>query len=147
VGVYDPDAGTVIASSDGILVHALDIPDPLAVEFKDGVVARVIGGATELALIRSSLTPGRSRAEVLRALREHARHLVLTVQAFVPNGDGITLPPTPDVRRRVLDADRWRFDASPSLCGFEVFYSQLELVFEHDRLFRLEHFCFSYELP
>ena len=147
VSVTDPDAENVIESSDGFLVRATDLPDPLRVEFTDGTVSRIAGGAPELDPLRAALAPGHSRAEVLRALRAQSRRIALEVEAFVPDGDSVALPPAPDVRMRVLNENRWRFDASPSLCGFDAFYSEVELIFEADRLVRLEHFCFPYELP
>lgn len=147
VGALDPELDGVIASSDGILVRTGENPDPLRVEFAGGSVARIIGGALELDPLRALLSPGRSRADVLTGLRKHARRYALTVEAFVPGGEDIALPIGLEDRRRALTANRWRFDAWPSLCGFDAFYSRVEMIFKDDRLTRLEHFCFPYELP
>lgn len=145
--VTDGDAEDLIRTSEGILVRAGDLPDPLRIEFAGPTVVHVFGGASELATLRAKLAAGQSRDAVITTLRSETRRFGLKIEAYVPQGETVALPLAPEARRRVLGENHWRFDAAPALCGFEAFYSQVELIFEGDRLVRLEHFCFPFELP
>jgi hypothetical protein len=147
VSALDPELEHIVASSQGILVRNGEDPDPLRIEIKADTITRVMGGASELDFLRDSIRPGRTRTEALAALRAQAQGHRLNVEPFVPGGDAITLPVSLEALGRVLDANRWRFDVAPSLCGFQAFYSRVDLVFETDRLKLIQHFCFPYELP
>jgi predicted small secreted protein len=143
----DAQLERMLATAAGVMIYAGEDPDPLRVELEGDAITRAFGGSPRLDALRAELRAGRSRAELFETLRGRGRRRSLSVRAYVPGGSAVAVPVASDAEALVLAASVWRFDALASACPFPAFYSRVDLVFVAERLERIEHFCFPFELP
>jgi hypothetical protein len=149
---FDRRALEVLSDAPGVNVWAHKEPLPLKLEFTGEHVALLNPSLkyfpVELQRLAARLQPKTTRSQFFDLLAAEPAESRLTVAAVVPRGDYVSLPFKDSASRQLsLAQSKWRFDGFKAICPFQPFYSTFKVVFADDRLVRIEHFCFPYELP
>jgi hypothetical protein len=167
VQINNPTASSMrkLEDSEGVLVWFEHDPFPLRIEFDGDALVRTwprmeieqhsppdsrrVQGAMSELQRRIEGVP--SRQKVFEVICDFASDHETTVGNFVVGEQELRVGAQPlwtdEYRGLLLDNDAWRFEGLQDQVLYDPFYSTVTLYFRKDRLERIEHWAFPFELP
>jgi hypothetical protein len=149
---FDRKALDVFSDAPGVNVWAHNEPLALEIEFTGNLVVlrnpSLSHFPAELLRLAAKLQPKTTRGQFFDLLASEPVASRLTVAGAVPSGQWVPIPFKDSASMQLaLKQSKWRFDGLKAVCPFQSYYSTFKVIFVEDRLVRIEHFCFPYELP
>ena len=160
------DLARHLSSQAGVLVWIGKEPFPLRIEFETDLVSNVwpvyrLYPATaelmkskrrELIRLRRLIALGMSREAVFDTLTEFESIFEMAVGNFVVGYQKFRttragFDDDPDYRNLLLANDAWKFRGLKEELWYEPFYSNVTIIFRNDRIERIMHSHFPFELP
>ena len=155
-----------LSGEAGVLIWIGGHPWPLRIEFVDNLVSkkwpeiRINSTAPEqmklkgreLARLDQLMKLGMTRQAVFDVLADFKSAFGVTVGNFVVGYQqyrisGIPVASDPDYRKLLIANDGWQFNGLKDELWYEPFYSKVTIYFRNDRIERIEHWHFQFELP